>query len=102
MPQSLKAVAEGGTISAVGILTGAADTRPQMTVGLSLINRNAALKGINIGPRDRVEEMLAVYTSNQVHPIVDRVFGFDEVKAALNYVKDGSHFGKVVVRMARR
>lgn len=99
MQQSLQAVAEGGIISAVGVLTGVTDEKPQTTIGLSLINRNIALKGINIGPKDRVEEMLDVYASHQIHPVIDRVFDFDEAKSALQYVKDGKHFGKVVIKV---
>lgn len=98
--QSLQAVAEGGIISAVGVLTGIADDKSKTAVSLSLINRNAALKGINIGPRDRTEEMLSLYTSEEIHPVIDRTFSFLEVKEALNYVKNGSHFGKVVIKVA--
>ena len=100
MDQSLRAVAEGGNISAVGVLTGVTDEKNRMAVSLSLINRNATLKGINIGPRDRIEEMLSLYASEQIHPVIGRTFEFDETKAALNYIKDGSHFGKVVIKVA--
>ena len=100
MDQSLRAVAEGGTISAVGVLTGITDDKSKMTANLSLINRNAALKGINIGPRDRTEEMLSLYASKEIRPVVDRTFSFVEAKEALNYVKEGSHFGKVVIKVA--
>jgi NADPH:quinone reductase-like Zn-dependent oxidoreductase len=31
-------------------------------------------------------------------PVVDRVFPFDELKAALAYLKGGAHFGKVCIR----
>lgn len=98
--QSVKAVAEGGIISAVGVLTGITNNKSKMAVNLSLINRNSALKGINIGPRDRTDEMLSLYTSKEIHPVIDRTFGFLEVKDALNYVKNGSHFGKVVIKVA--
>jgi NADPH:quinone reductase-like Zn-dependent oxidoreductase len=29
--------------------------------------------------------------------VIDRVFGFDEARAALEYLKTGSHFGKVAL-----
>ncbi|MFX8020257.1 zinc-binding dehydrogenase [Acinetobacter baumannii] len=35
----------------------------------------------------------------QIRPVVDRVFGFDEVPAAYDYLQSGRHFGKVVVRV---
>lgn len=99
LSQSIRAVAEGGVISAVGILTGASGDAAQMAVSLELITRNAALKGINIGPKDRVEEMVALYEEREIRPVIDQVFGFGEVKEAMKYVKDGSHFGKVVIKV---
>ncbi|KAI0436477.1 hypothetical protein F4803DRAFT_556971 [Xylaria telfairii] len=72
----------------------------QIAGGMRLIQRNASLKGINIGPRDRVEEMMKlVYEERSVRPVVDRLFGFADVKAALEHLWMGSHFGKVVVRV---
>ncbi|CAG9944525.1 unnamed protein product [Clonostachys rosea f. rosea IK726] len=99
MPQSVRAVAEGGVISAVGVLTGMTEEKPQLAIGLSLINRNAVLKGINIGPRDRVEEMMRLYQQEDIHPIINRCFKFDGAKDALTYMKDGFHFGKVVIKV---
>ncbi|KAI0548025.1 putative alcohol dehydrogenase [Xylaria curta] len=103
MDKSLSCVAHGGTVSAVGILTGLMDEgagKAQVAVGMRLIQRNASLKGINIGPRDRVEEMMnLVYERSSVHPVIDRIFGFADVKAALEHLQSGSHFGKVVVRV---
>lgn len=99
MDQSLQAVAEGGCISAVGVLTGVTDDKPRTAVGLSLISRNATLKGINVGPRDRMEEMLRLYETEQIHPVIDQTFDFSEADAALTRVKNGSHLGKVVIKV---
>ncbi|KAJ2994668.1 hypothetical protein NUW58_g1492 [Xylaria curta] len=105
MDKSLSCVAHGGIISAVGILTGLMEEgalagKPQVAVGMRLIQRNASLKGINIGPRDRVKEMVKlVYEDSSVRPVVDSVFGFTDVKAALEHLQMGSHFGKVVIRV---
>ncbi|KAI8947575.1 putative alcohol dehydrogenase [Xylaria longipes] len=101
MEKSLSCVAHGGTISAVGILTGLMEEgKAQVGVGMRLIQRNATLKGINIGPRDRVEEMMGfVYEEKVTHPIVDRVLRFGDAKAALEYLQAGSHFGKVVIQV---
>ncbi|MER5878843.1 zinc-binding dehydrogenase [Streptomyces sp. NPDC001910] len=34
-----------------------------------------------------------------VRPVVDRIFGFDEVREAYRYYESGAAFGKVVVRV---
>ncbi|OAA62574.1 Alcohol dehydrogenase superfamily, zinc-type [Niveomyces insectorum RCEF 264] len=105
MDRSLRAVAEGGNISAIGILSGGLQddgtTKPhQQSVSMGLIRRNATLKGINVGPHDRVEEMLRfVYGQAQIHPVIGRTFAFAEAKEALAYMHRGLHFGKVVINV---
>lgn len=99
MEQSLKAVAEGGNISAVGILSGSTETKSQTAIGLQLINRNITMKGINIGPKDRIEEMLHLYTEKHIFPVVDQIYDFDKVKEALELMEDGRHFGKMVIKV---
>ena len=32
-----------------------------------------------------------------MRPVVDRAFGFDQAREALNYLESGAHFGKVVI-----
>jgi NADPH:quinone reductase-like Zn-dependent oxidoreductase len=33
-----------------------------------------------------------------MHPVVDRIFEFDQLPAALNHLKNAQHFGKVCMR----
>jgi NADPH:quinone reductase-like Zn-dependent oxidoreductase len=40
-----------------------------------------------------------LYQQKEIHPVVDKVFTFDQAKGALEYVTAGSHFGKVVVKV---
>jgi NADPH:quinone reductase-like Zn-dependent oxidoreductase len=32
-------------------------------------------------------------------PVVDKAFGFSEVRQALDYMKSGGHFGKIVINI---
>lgn len=34
-----------------------------------------------------------------LRPLIDRVFAFDDVHAAFDYLESGGHFGKVVVKL---
>ncbi|KAI8628110.1 hypothetical protein F5Y19DRAFT_476909 [Xylariaceae sp. FL1651] len=102
MNKSLSCVAHGGTISAVGILTVLMEKgagRARVAVGMHLVQRNASPTGINIGLHDRVEEMIRLVYESSVRPVIDHVFGFTDVKAALEHLQMGSHFGKVVIRV---
>ena len=43
--------------------------------------------------------MSAAIAANKLKPVIDRVFGFDDVKAAYQHMASGSHFGKIVIRV---
>lgn len=100
--KSFKCIAFGGVINSIGYVTGKQDDpKDDLTnINVLALSRNVTLKGIINGPRDRFEEMIEFYSKHQIRPLVDRVFEFGQVKEALKYLYDGSHFGKVVVRVA--
>lgn len=94
LPQSLRAIRPGGTISMIGVLSGS-----NMGVSLGLIvTRKVRLQGITVGHRDAFEAMIRAMDQHQVRPVIDRVFLFDELKAALAYLRQGQHFGKICIR----
>ncbi|KAM0270410.1 hypothetical protein ACHAQH_009468 [Verticillium albo-atrum] len=98
--KSFDSIAYGGVISCIGYLSGKQDEAGDRTnVNLLALARNVTLKGILNGPKDRFEEMVRFYEENEVRPVVDRVFGFEEGREALEYLFSGSHFGKVVVKV---
>jgi NADPH:quinone reductase-like Zn-dependent oxidoreductase len=53
--------------------------------------------GIFVGSRLMLEQVMRFAAINEIKPVVDRVFGFDEAKEAYRYMESGSHFGKVVI-----
>ena len=100
---SLEAVAFGGLISCIGYVTGTRDEPgddERTNINMLVVRRNATLKGIFNGPRDRFEEMCAFYAEHGIRPPIDRVFPFEKAKEALEYLASGAHFGKVVVRIS--
>jgi len=38
--------------------------------------------------------------ANRINPVIDKVFGFDQVQAAYRHMASGAHFGKIVIRVA--
>jgi NADPH:quinone reductase-like Zn-dependent oxidoreductase len=94
LPQSLRVVRPGGTISMIGVLSGV-----NMGVGLGLIvTRKVRLQGITVGHRDSFEAMTRAMAQHQVKPVIDRVFSFEELKEAMEYLRQGKHFGKICIR----
>jgi NADPH:quinone reductase-like Zn-dependent oxidoreductase len=94
LPQSLRCVRPGGTISLIGVLSGGSLAAP---LGL-IVTRQVRLQGITVGNRDGFEAMLRAVAQHRVAPVIDRTFAFEELHAALAYLRGGAHFGKVCVR----
>lgn len=93
LPQSLRCIRPGGTIAMIGILSGSS-----MSASLGLIvTRQVRLQGVTVGHRDGFEAMIRAMDQHQVKPVVDRTFGFEELKAAMAYLKSGAQFGKVCI-----
>jgi NADPH:quinone reductase-like Zn-dependent oxidoreductase len=94
LPQSLRVIRPGGTISMIGVLSGA-----NMGVSLGLIvTRKVRLQGITVGHRDSFEAMARAMARHRIKPVIDRVFAFEELKEAMEYLQRGKHFGKICIR----
>jgi NADPH:quinone reductase-like Zn-dependent oxidoreductase len=94
LPQSLRCIRPGGTLSMIGVLSGGTLSAP---LGL-VVTRQVRLQGISVGHRDGFEAMLRAIAQHRLKPVVDRVFAFDELKEALAYLRSGAHFGKICIR----
>lgn len=94
LEQSLRAVRTGGTISMIGVLAGSAPTIP---LG-QIVTRHIRLQGITVGNRDDFEAMAVAISRHKLRPVIDRVFDFEELRSALDYMATGQHFGKICIR----
>ncbi len=94
LPQSLRAIRPGGTISLIGVLSGSALAAP---LGL-VVTRQVRLQGITVGHRDGLEAMLRAVAQHRLRPVIDRVFAFAQLPEALSHLKSGAHFGKICIR----
>jgi NADPH:quinone reductase-like Zn-dependent oxidoreductase len=94
LPQSLRCIRPGGTLSMIGVLSGGTLAAP---LGL-VVTRQVRLQGVTVGHRDGFEAMLRAFEQHRVKPVVDRVFEFEALKDALAYLKSGAHFGKICIR----
>ena len=94
LAKSLRAVRMGGHISLIGVLSGVGEANP-----LPAVMKNIRIQGIYVGSRDMFEAMNIAISLHQLHPVIDRVFPFEEAKEAFLYMESGAHFGKVVIRL---
>jgi NADPH:quinone reductase-like Zn-dependent oxidoreductase len=94
LARSMKAVRPGGTIHVIGVLGG----RDSINF-IPVFMRNLRLQGIFVGSREMFEDMLRAMTAHDIHPVIDRVFSFTELRQAMHYMEQGSHFGKICIAM---
>ena len=93
---SFGAIRLGGKISLIGGLSGAAR---ELNPGL-IFSKRANVQGISVGSMQTFETMNAAIAANNIKPVIDHMFGFDEVRAAYRHMEAGGHFGEIVVRVA--
>jgi NADPH:quinone reductase-like Zn-dependent oxidoreductase len=95
LARSIGAVAVGGKVAMIGVLTGVGAAGSPY----GLLSKQATLQGIFVGSRGMFERMNAAIAVNRMEPVVDREFAFDDALAAYQYLESGSHFGKIVIRL---
>ena len=93
LKESMKSVRLGGHIAVIGVLSGAAET----FLIPGLIATQARLQGVSVGSRAMYEAMTRAMAQHRIEPVVDKVFPWTEARAALEAMKRGEHFGKIVL-----
>jgi len=95
LPHAIKSLASGGHIARIGGLTGFdGQISPD---ALSAVQGSATQ--IYVGSRADFEAMNDFIAKHKLKPVIDKVFPFEDAKAAFDYLESGSHFGKVVVQV---
>jgi NADPH:quinone reductase-like Zn-dependent oxidoreductase len=90
---SVRALRLGGTLSVIGVLSGARSTldlRP-------ILMQDLRLQGVFVGSRSTFLALLELVQAHGLRPQIDRTFAFDEAQAAFGYAESGKQFGKVVI-----
>ena len=93
--QSVAALRYGGTMSLLGVLTG---IRGDVNT-YGIFHKGLRVHGVYVGSGRMFDGLNRALSSTAIHPIVDRVFGFDDARAAYEHLASGAHFGKVVIRI---
>jgi len=91
--RSFQAVAPSGKIALIGVLAGmTGDTGPH-----PLMMKGSSMHGIAVGNRTMFEQMNRALEANQIRPVVDKVFPFEDAAAAFRHQASGEFMGKIVV-----
>ncbi len=93
--QSVRALRLGGSLSVIGVLSGAQselDLRP-------ILMQDIRIQGVFVGSRETFVRLLELVSRHALRPQIDRVFSFDDARAAFEHAASGRQFGKVVISL---
>jgi NADPH:quinone reductase-like Zn-dependent oxidoreductase len=93
--KALAAVRFGGQLHLIGGVSGFATELPLGPMAAA----NARVRRIFVGSVAMLEAMIRALTLHRTRPVVDRVYGFADAKAGLEYLKTGAHLGKIVLEL---
>jgi len=105
--ECIRSLAHGGRLATVGHLDRVLNVtldlealhRKRLVVfGVSNRFRSAAQRAETV--RGFVKDVLPYIENGRIHPLVDKVFGFDDLPAAIKFMESDAQVGKVVVRVA--
>jgi NADPH:quinone reductase-like Zn-dependent oxidoreductase len=95
LQRSFQCVGWGGKVTLIGVLAG----REGSANPHDLMFKNASLQGIGVGSRAGLEQLIQAMEVNDIKPIVDKIFCFDDALAAFREQTSGSFMGKIVIHM---
>ncbi|UPK96200.1 hypothetical protein LCI18_007135 [Fusarium solani-melongenae] len=101
IPDDLDALCiKDGTVSLVGFLEGFKADWDPMSI-MEVFAKRGKIQGPGVGSKSDFEKLNQFLEQNKVSlsPIIDRVFPFNESKAAFDYLDSGKHVGKIVIRI---
>ena len=91
LPQSMAAVAIGGHIALIGVLTG----RAGEIATAHLMAKQARLQGLIVGSRRHQIDFVLAIEAADIKPVIDRRFDLEKIVDAFRYEASGQHFGKI-------
>jgi NADPH:quinone reductase-like Zn-dependent oxidoreductase len=95
LKDAIAAIRVGGTVVFVGLLGGMIGDVDLVT----FMGKSARVTAVDVGSRTMFEAMNTAIAVHALHPVVDRVFGFTELREALTYLREAQHVGKVCLRV---
>ncbi|RUZ76701.1 NAD(P)-dependent alcohol dehydrogenase [Mesorhizobium sp. M7A.F.Ca.US.006.01.1.1] len=90
--RSLNALAADGRLSIIGLLGAMELSFPIMP----FMRNRITVQGLSVGHRRAFERMNQAIEALAIKPVIDKIFGFDEVPQALQHLEKGP-FGKIVI-----
>ncbi|MCI0605927.1 NAD(P)-dependent alcohol dehydrogenase [bacterium] len=95
LADSVRAVRLGGTIGVIGMLDGfLTQINPA-----AIMEKNARLRGLQVGSREMFDTMNRALSLQRIHPVIDHVYSLADARDAYRRLEDRDHFGKICIRL---
>ncbi|HEY4610218.1 MAG TPA: zinc-binding dehydrogenase [Ilumatobacteraceae bacterium] len=94
---SLRSVRPGGRIVVSGATTG---SDPSADLG-RVFYRQISIVGVSGASRVETEQLLRFMEAADLHPVIDSVYGLEDIHAAFERVQQPDLYGKVIVRVSQ-
>jgi NADPH:quinone reductase-like Zn-dependent oxidoreductase len=92
--ESIRATRIGGIIAFIGVLAGPPPAELRLPL---MVLQQQRLQGVTVGSVEDLQAMCDAIDTNEMRPVIDRTFPFDQVSAAFAHMASGAHFGKVAI-----
>ena len=94
LEKSITSTKVSGRISLIGVLSGQPEQNPSPVM---IMLKRLTMQGIYVGSREMFESMNKTIEKNGIKPVIGKSFDFNDAAEAFEYLKSGSHFGKIVI-----
>jgi NADPH:quinone reductase-like Zn-dependent oxidoreductase len=92
LAQSMQAIGFNGEIAIIGVLSREGNVTPR-----DMMFKAGRMRGIFVGSAAMARSLNTAIDANAIKPVVDKIFGFDDAKAAYAYHASPALFGKAVI-----
>ncbi|KAI1022662.1 hypothetical protein LB503_000151 [Fusarium chuoi] len=101
---SFDAIGFNGQIHCIGHITnpdplGAGKDLRGPDAAFLALDRLCVVRGVVVGSREQLQDMLDCFEANEIRPVIDRVFSFENAREAYDHLWSSTHTGKVVIRI---
>ena len=93
--RSISALASNGVISQIGVIDG---LKGEIEIS-KLMPKEAIIQGIQVGSREMFWHMNQSISTNELHPILHKIYPSSAIKQALTELEQGIHYGKICVSL---
>lgn len=64
-----------------------------------IYNKQLQIMGTVMGTSSEFRAMLAFYSQHRLQPVLDKEFCLEEIQQAANFMEQGKHFGKIILKI---